>query len=46
LVYQQGEENTMAVIPDSENEYLAYEWGDYKNPDYVEWLLNIVDDSE
>jgi hypothetical protein len=36
----------MAKLEDHENEYLAYEWGDPKNPDYMEWLLNIVDDSE
>ena len=26
------------------DESLAYEWGDPKNPAYMEWLLNIVED--
>jgi hypothetical protein len=36
----------MAELAPEENEYLAYEWGDPKNPDYIEWLINIVDSDD
>lgn len=26
--------------PKPASEHLAYDWGDPKNPDYIEWLLD------
>jgi hypothetical protein len=31
---------TTPAQPKSASEHLAYEWGDPKNPEYVEWLLD------
>ncbi len=28
------------TTPKPSSEHIAYEWGDPKNPDYIEWLLD------